>query len=124
MNKHRHLNSALVDSDTSRFAAPRRRRTEYHEIEAKTILNRVRGMPFEWSVSPYRGCIHACTYCYARATHPYLGYNNGLDFEHEIVVKTNAVELLQYEIQHPRMRGQTVVSGTVSDPYQPAESKY
>jgi DNA repair photolyase len=101
-----------------------RRRTRFHEIQAKTILNRVRGMAFEWSISPYRGCTHACTYCYARATHPYLGYDNGSDFEHEIVVKTNAVDLLRYEIQHPRMRGETVVTGTVSDPYQPAEATY
>ena len=110
-----------------RLSAPERlarRGTVYHEIRAKTILNRVRGMPFEWSISPYRGCIHACTYCYARASHSYLGYDNGADFEHEIVVKTNAVDLLRYEIQQPKMRGQTIVTGTVSDPYQPAEAQY
>jgi DNA repair photolyase len=101
-----------------------RRRTAFHEIEAKTILNRVRGMPFDWSMSAYRGCTHACTYCYARASHGYLGYGTGADFEHEIVVKTNAVELLSHEIQHPKMRGQTIVTGTVSDPYQPAEARY
>jgi DNA repair photolyase len=101
-----------------------RRRTKFHEIQAKTILNRVRGMPFEWSISPYRGCTHACTYCYARATHPYLGYDAGPDFEHEIVIKTNAVELLRREIQHPRVRGKSIVTGTVSDPYQPAEATY
>ncbi|MEJ7838744.1 MAG: radical SAM protein, partial [Thermomicrobiales bacterium] len=108
-----------------RAASPEPRpKTSYHEIEAKTILNRVRGMPFDWSISPYRGCIHGCTYCYARESHTYLGYNNGADFEHEIVVKTNAAELLQYEIQHPRMRNQPIVTGTISDPYQPAEAKY
>jgi DNA repair photolyase len=101
-----------------------RRQTRFHEIQAKSILNRVRGMAFEWSISPYRGCTHACTYCYARATHPYLGYDNGPDFEHEIVIKTNAVDLLRYEIQHPRMRGETIVTGTVSDPYQPSEATY
>lgn len=106
-------------------ASPEQRpKTSYHEIEAKTILNKVRGMPFDWSISPYRGCIHGCTYCYARESHTYLGYNNNADFEHEIVVKTNAAELLQYEIQHPRMRNQTIVTGTISDPYQPAEAKY
>jgi DNA repair photolyase len=73
-------------------------------------------MPFDWSISPYRGCTHACTYCYARATHEYLGY--------EIVVKTNAVELLNHEIRQSRVRGQTIVTGTVSDPYQPAEAQY
>jgi DNA repair photolyase len=115
------------DSPGLRPSSPERgerRRTAYHEIEAKTILNRVRGMPFDWSISAYRGCTHACTYCYARASHGYLGYGTGADFEHEIVVKTNAVELLNHEIQHPRMRGQTIVTGTVSDPYQPAEARY
>jgi DNA repair photolyase len=115
------IQTGLRPSSPERLA---RRRTAYHEIQAKTILNRVRGMPFEWSISPYRGCIHACTYCYARASHTYLGYDSGPDFEHEIVVKTNAVELLRYEIQHPKMRGQTIVTGTVSDPYQPAEAQY
>ncbi|MGC4191145.1 MAG: radical SAM protein [Thermomicrobiales bacterium] len=101
-----------------------RRGTRYHEQHAKTIVNAVKGMPFHWSVSPYRGCIHACTYCYARATHPFLGFDAGADFEHEIVVKVNAPELLQREVGHPRLRGQTIIMGTVSDPYQPAEHRY
>ncbi|MGC4105602.1 MAG: radical SAM protein [Thermomicrobiales bacterium] len=101
-----------------------RRSTRYHEQQAKTIVNAVKGMAFHWSVSPYRGCIHACTYCYARATHPFLGFDAGDDFEHEIVVKVNAPELLQRELRHPRMRGQTIIMGTVSDPYQPAEHRY
>jgi DNA repair photolyase len=101
-----------------------RRRIQIHEQTAKTIVNHVRGMAFEWSVSPYRGCSHACTYCYARETHGYLGFDAGEDFEYEIVVKTNAVELLNREIQQPKLRGQTIVTGTVSDPYQPIESRY
>ena len=105
-------------------ARAERRRTSFHEVQAKSLLNRVRGMPFDWSISPYRGCTHACTYCYARATHEYLGYGKGADFEHEIVVKTNAVELLNREIRQRKMRGQTIVTGTVSDPYQPAEATY
>ncbi|MGN6483925.1 MAG: SPL family radical SAM protein [Thermomicrobiales bacterium] len=101
-----------------------RRGTRYHEQQAKTIVNAVKGMPFHWSVSPYRGCVHACSYCYARATHPFLGFDAGADFEHEIVVKVNAPELLQRELRHPRLRGQTIIMGTVSDPYQPAEHRY
>lgn len=101
-----------------------RRGTRYHEQQAKTIVNAVKGMRFHWSVSPYRGCIHACTYCYARATHPFLGFDAGEDFEHEIVVKVNAPELLQRELRHPRLHGQTIIMGTVSDPYQPAEHHY
>lgn len=101
-----------------------RRRTHYHETIAKTIVNPVKGMAFSWSISPYRGCVHACTYCYARASHAFLGYDTGEDFETEIVVKVNAAELLQQEIRHPRLRRQTMIMGTISDPYQPAEHCY
>ncbi len=109
------------------MAAPielKRRPTVYHEVEAKTILNRVRGRSFSWSVSPYRGCTHACVYCFARATHAFLGLDAGDDFEHEIFVKMNAPALLRQELRRPAMRGEPLVFGTVSDPYQPAEARY
>lgn len=106
------------------FPTSARRRTHYHETIAKTIVNPVKGMAFSWSMSPYRGCVHACTYCYARASHAFLGYDTGEDFEREIVVKVNAAELLQHEIRHPRLRHQTMIMGTISDPYQPAEHHY
>ena len=101
-----------------------RRAPAYHEQAAKTVVNRVDGMPFRWSVNPYRGCVHACTYCYARASHAFLGYGPGADFEREIVVKTNAVELLRSELRRPALRGELLVFGTISDPYQPAETRY
>jgi DNA repair photolyase len=101
-----------------------RRGTRYHETVAKTIVNPVKGMPFSWSISPYRGCVHACTYCYARASHAFLGYDTGEDFEKEIVVKVNAAELLRGEIRHPKLRQQQMIMGTISDPYQPAEHAY
>lgn len=101
-----------------------RRQTRYHETVAKTIVNPVKGMRFSWSISPYRGCVHACTYCYARASHAFLGYDTGDDFEKEIVVKVNAADLLAREIRHPRLRQQTMIMGTISDPYQPAEHSY
>ncbi len=101
-----------------------KRQTRYHETVAKSIVNPVKGMRFSWSISPYRGCIHACTYCYARASHEFLGYDTGEDFEKEIVVKVNAADLLAREIQHPRLRQQTMIMGTISDPYQPAEHVY
>lgn len=116
-----------VAMTTGNMAAPTqltRRPTVYHEVEAKTILNRVRGMSFTWSVSPYRGCAHACVYCFARATHAFLGLDAGDDFEYEIFVKTNAPALLRQELQRPAMRGEPLVFGTVSDPYQPAEARY
>lgn len=99
-------------------------RAHYTEIAAKSVVNRVSGMPFKWSVNPYRGCVHACTYCYARASHAFLGYGPGEDFEREILVKTNAVEILRAELRRPGLRGEQLVFGTVSDPYQPAEARY
>ena len=69
----------------------------FEEIECKSIINRVQatGMPFKWSINPYRGCQHACVYCFARGTHEYLGYNAGEDFNRRIVVKVNLVEVLR-----------------------------
>ncbi len=66
----------------SNQTASTKRGTRYHETTAKSIVNAVKGMRFSWSISPYRGCIHACTYCYGRASHSFLGYDTGADFEH------------------------------------------
>jgi DNA repair photolyase len=113
-----------------RFDAPEALDTRFYEIEAKTVLNRVPGaskMPFGWTVNPYRGCSHACTYCLARPTHEYLNFNAGRDFEREIVVKVNAPERLRADLAK-RARtaafGDTVALGTNTDPYQWVESKY
>ncbi len=98
----------------------------FHEIEARSILNRVpRGpMPFEWTINAYRGCSHACVYCLARATHDYLGFGIGEDFDTQIVVKINAVELVAHETQPGRWAGHSIAMGTNTDPYQRAEGKY
>jgi DNA repair photolyase len=98
----------------------------FHEVEAKTILNRVPGnaFPFGWTINPYRGCSHACVYCFARPTHEYLGLNTGSDFDTQIVVKTNTVELARAETAPGRWAGELVAMGTNTDPYQPAEGKY
>ena len=71
----------------------------FHEIEAKSILNRVPGdyLPFDWTINPYRGCSHACVYCFARPTHEYLGFDIADEFDSQIVVKINAVELARAE---------------------------
>jgi DNA repair photolyase len=98
----------------------------FHEVEAKTILNRVPGsfLPFDWTINPYRGCSHACVYCFARPTHEYLGLDAGRDFESEIVVKINAVELTRAETAPGRWAGDSIALGTNTDPYQPAEGRY
>jgi DNA repair photolyase len=98
----------------------------FHEIEAKTILNRVPGnfLPFDWTINPYRGCSHACVYCFARPTHEYLGLDTGKDFDSQIVVKINAVELTRAETSPARWPGEPIALGTNTDPYQPAEGRY
>jgi DNA repair photolyase len=100
------------------------RRVSYIETTCKTALNRVRGMPFAWSLNPYRGCVHACHYCYARASHAFLGMNAGADFETKIVVKTNVADVLRRELARPSWHGDAVALGTVTDPYQPCEGRY
>src|SRR5215218_161395 len=99
-------------------------RPEYREIPCKSALNRVSGMSFRWSLNPYRGCLHGCHYCYARATHPYLGLNADDDFETKIVVKTNMVEVLRQELSKPSWTRERVAIGTATDAYQPCEGRY
>lgn len=105
--------------DTPEFAGMR-----FLEVECKTALNRVKGMPFAWSINPYRGCSHACSYCFARPTHTYLNLNPLEDFERQVVVKTNLVEVLRAELAKPSWRGERVAMGTNTDNYQRAEGRY
>ena len=81
-------------------------------------------MPFRHTINPYRGCSHACVYCFARPTHDYLGLGIGTDFERKIVVKVNAVERLRAELRAPTWDGDHIAMGTNTDPYQHAEGKY
>ena len=99
-------------------------RPEVREIQARTALNRVEGMPFRWSLSPYRGCSHACQYCYPRVTHTYFDLNPGHDFERIIIAKVNLPELLRAELRRPRWRGESIAIGTATAPYQPVEGRY
>jgi DNA repair photolyase len=94
------------------------------DVEAKTALNRVKGMPFEWSINPYRGCSHACAYCFARPTHTYLNLSPLGDFERTVVVKTNVAEVLAREVARPSWKGAHVAMGTNTDPYQRCEGRY
>jgi DNA repair photolyase len=97
------------------------------EIHAKSIINRVPGparVPFAWTVNPYRGCGHACRYCFARKTHTYLDLDAGHDFDSKIVVKVNAGALLRRELASPRWTGEPIAMGTNTDPYQRAEGRY
>lgn len=95
----------------------------YREITVKSALTRVQGMPFSWSLNPYRGCSHACTYCYARDYHARMGRDSGAGFDREIEVKTNFADVLRGELRRLRLRD-TVALGTGTDPYQPCEGRY
>jgi DNA repair photolyase len=100
---------------------------EFLQVNARTIINAVPPrslMPFRYTINAYRGCSHACTYCFARPTHEYLGLDIGSDFERRIVVKVNAVERLRAEVRAAKWEGDTIAMGTNTDPYQHAEGKY
>ncbi|WP_147135935.1 Rv2578c family radical SAM protein [Stackebrandtia albiflava] len=108
--------------DTPEFAG-----LTFYEIHARSIINRVPAesrMPFRHTVNPYRGCSHACRYCFARNTHRYLDLDSGADFDSKVVVKVNAAELLRRELRAPRWRGEHVAMGTNVDCYQRAEGRY
>jgi DNA repair photolyase len=96
---------------------------EYRELPARQILNRNRSprLPWDWTVNPYRGCEFACTYCYARYTHGYLGLDPRREFESRIFVKTGAGEALARRLKRSALAGESIAIGTVTDPYQPAE---
>jgi len=109
------------------FEAPEAMGVRFHEVRAKSALNKVHPaarMPFNWTVNPYRGCGHSCLYCFARRTHVYLGLNAGRDFEREIVVKVNVPEKLRAELARPSWKREQVALGTNTDPYQWVESRY
>ncbi len=100
---------------------------EFLHVNARSIINGVpasSNMPFRYSINAYRGCSHACVYCFARPTHDYLGLGIGRDFETKIVVKINAVERLAAELRSPKWAGDHIAMGTNTDPYQSAEGKY
>jgi DNA repair photolyase len=94
------------------------------EIKVKSVINRVQGMPFKWSVNPYRGCAHNCAFCFARKTHWYLDQDGVNEWSSRVYVKVNAPEVIRRELSHPSWRRESVSLGTSTDPYQPAEGAY
>jgi DNA repair photolyase len=117
----------VADATIRTFDAPEALGIRFHEVQAKSGLNRVpkqSRMPFRWTINPYRGCTHACIYCFARPTHKYLDLNPREDFEREIVVKVNVPELVRAELARPRWKREHVALGTNTDPYQWVEGRY
>jgi DNA repair photolyase len=126
-DQQRRLPGYRDEAVVRRFDAPEALETRFYEVRARSALNRVPGksrMPFRWTINVYRGCTHACQYCFARPSHTYLGFDAGRDFEREIVVKVNAPEVLRVELARPSWRGEHVALGTNTDPYQWVEGRY
>lgn len=101
-----------------------KRVVRYFEMEARGILNRTRpGLPFDWSINPYRGCEFACRYCYARYSHEFMELRGSSDFEDRIYAKSQIGPLLLRELKRLQP-GSRVVIGSATDPYQPAERRF
>jgi DNA repair photolyase len=97
----------------------------YQEITCRSALNAVKGMPFDWTLNPYRGCTHGCHYCYARRYHTQQFELNADDeFASVILVKRNFVEVLTRELARPSWQGEYIAVGTATDCYQPIEGHY
>jgi len=100
------------------------RGVETIETPAKSVLNAVRGMPFSWSINPYRGCYHQCVFCYARRSHSYLDEDGVSHWGSRIYVKVNAPAILRAELRKASWKREQVAIGTITDPYQPLEGSY
>ena len=97
---------------------------QYQEVTCRSALNPVKGMPFNWTLNPYRGCTHGCHYCFARRYQTQLELNAGDDFASVIFVKTNFVQVLRRELDKPSWAKENIGFGTATDPYQPIEGTY
>jgi DNA repair photolyase len=99
-------------------------RVEYREEPCRSALNRVKGMPFEWSLNPYMGCVHRCTFCYVRAFELRAQRPSDDRYGSSIRVKTNVADVLARELARPSWRCDGIAIGAATDPYQPAEGRY
>jgi DNA repair photolyase len=110
--------AALVD------ARLRADHVRYQEVTCRSALNPVKGMPFNWTLNPYRGCTHGCHYCFARRYHAQFEMNADDEFASVILVKRNFVDVLRRELDNPSWARELVAFGTATDPYQPIEGHY
>lgn len=116
----KHQGGAGALSDAERRAD----NATYQEVDCRSALNPVKGMPFKWTLNPYRGCTHACHYCFARRYHTQFELDSDDEFASVILVKRNLVEVLRRELDRPRWTREMVALGTATDPYQPIEGRY
>jgi DNA repair photolyase len=110
--------AALVD------APLRADHARYQEVTCRSALNPVKGMPFNWTLNPYRGCTHGCHYCFARRYHVQFEMDASDEFASVILVKHNIVDVLARELDRPSWKREVVALGTATDPYQPVEGHY
>jgi DNA repair photolyase len=96
----------------------------YQEVTCRSALNAVKGMPFKWTLNPYRGCTHGCHYCFARRYQTQVELGFGDDFSSLILVKVNFADVLGRELDRPAWQRENVAFGTATDPYQPIEGHY
>ncbi|MEW4487227.1 PA0069 family radical SAM protein [Thalassoglobus sp. JC818] len=115
-----------LEWDTEYLETRNDRKIEYLRDDSKTIVseNNSPDIPFRYSINPYRGCVHACAYCYARNSHEYLGLNAGLDFETKIFVKFDAAKLLRDFLSRDKWVPEPIIFSGVTDCYQPAEREF
>src|SRR5438874_5426507 len=99
-------------------------RVEYREEPCRSALNRVQGMGFNWSLNPYMGCVHRCTFCYVRAFERRADRPSDDRYGTSIRVKTNVAEVLRKELARPSWEREPIAIGAATDPYQPAEGRY
>jgi DNA repair photolyase len=100
------------------------RGVEVVEQRAKSVINAVAGMPFKWSINPYRGCYHQCRFCYARRSHTYLEEDGVARWGSRLFVKINAAAVVRSELAKRSWKRESIAIGTVTDPYQPIEGRY
>jgi DNA repair photolyase len=122
----REIAQAVKDGGTEALTEAQRRadRARYQEVTCRSALNPVKGMPFDWTLNPYRGCTHGCHYCYARRYHVQFEMNSDDEFASVILVKKNFVEVLRRELERPSWKGEYIAVGTATDCYQPIEGHY
>ena len=122
----REVASLVKQGGTAALTEAERRadQARYQEVACRSALNRVQGMPFNWTLNPYRGCTHGCHYCFARRYHVQFEMDSDDEFASVILVKRNFVEVLQRELDRPSWTREHVAFGTATDPYQPIEGHY
>lgn len=125
-SRHKAVELDMVEPDADELAAARHPDTRFLPDDAKSVVteNRSPDVGFRYSLNPYRGCEHGCSYCYARPTHEYLGFDAGLGFETRILVKHDAPALFRKFLRKPRWTAEPIALSGVTDPYQPCEREY